>query len=284
MSDHPHVLSTGAVSTRPPLPITPLPTPGPPLSSPASPLSPRPLPGGRREAQARSALRTTLPRAGARAPFREGAGAHAERPLRQARLHHPAGGCGGSFPGLPRGAPEPRPPCGGVGGGSATPSAAGPRAGRLPSPGRRVPGCGVAAASGAGGQAAARGSSLPLRAKMAGDEAGVTLGQPHLSRQDLATLVRAVHGASRGTGGGWRRAGVPRSGGCGRRSRGWGGLAGRCGVGGRRWEAEGIPVSLQAPPRPLGSVRCEGPRKAAVLVGAELQHAGAGGRGRGRWR
>lgn len=48
---------------------------------------------------------------------------------------------------------------------------------------------------GAGGQAAARDSSLPTRAKMAGDEAGVTLGQPHLSRQDLGTLVSAGRGA-----------------------------------------------------------------------------------------
>lgn len=35
---------------------------------------------------------------------------------------------------------------------------------------------------------------------MAGDEAGVTLGQPHLSRQDLATLVRPARGAPRGRG------------------------------------------------------------------------------------
>lgn len=39
------------------------------------------------------------------------------------------------------------------------------------------------------------GSSLPTRGKMAGDEAGVTLGQPHLSRQDLGTLVSAARGA-----------------------------------------------------------------------------------------
>lgn len=32
---------------------------------------------------------------------------------------------------------------------------------------------------------------------MAGDEAGVTLGQPHLSRQDLGTLVSAARGAPR---------------------------------------------------------------------------------------
>lgn len=72
-------------------------------------------------------------------------------------------------------------------------------------PARRVPerapatrsaGAGLrAGGGGAGGQAAARAFSLPLRAKMAGDEAGVTLGQPHLSRQDLATLVRPARGA-----------------------------------------------------------------------------------------
>lgn len=58
----------------------------------------------------------------------------------------------------------------------------------------------AAAPRGAGGQAAARASLLPLRAKMAGDEAGVTLGQPHLSRQDLATLVRPARGTPRGRG------------------------------------------------------------------------------------
>lgn len=52
-----------------------------------------------------------------------------------------------------------------------------------------------AAPRGERGQAAARPAPLPLAAKMAGDEAGVTLGQPHLSRQDLATLVRRVRGA-----------------------------------------------------------------------------------------
>lgn len=33
---------------------------------------------------------------------------------------------------------------------------------------------------------------------MAGDEAGVTLGQPHLSRQDLSTLVRTWPGRDSG--------------------------------------------------------------------------------------
>lgn len=51
----------------------------------------------------------------------------------------------------------------------------------------------------AGGQAAAQDSSLPTWAKMAGDEAGVTLGQPHLSRQDLGTLVSAARGATSGS-------------------------------------------------------------------------------------
>lgn len=42
---------------------------------------------------------------------------------------------------------------------------------------------------------------------MAGDEAGVTLGQPHLSRQDLSTLVRTVVEGLRAKGG-ERRKGV----------------------------------------------------------------------------
>lgn len=59
-----------------------------------------------------------------------------------------------------------------------------------------MPGVAKAAPKRARGQAAARAAPLPLAAKMAGDEAGVTLGQPHLSRQDLATLVRPARGAS----------------------------------------------------------------------------------------
>lgn len=76
---------------------------------------------------------------------------------------------------------------------------------------------------------------------MAGDEAGVTLGQPHLSRQDLGTLVSTARGASRSG------IGLPGLG---------GGAQGAEGAGGPLWAGEwggavrGAPSLLPGPTTP----------------------------------
>lgn len=105
---------------------------------------------------------------------------------------------------------------------------------------------------------------------MAGDEAGVTLGQPHLSRQDLATLVRPAWRAPRGRGQVAADTEEQRM-----RVVEPGGAAEDGGVGGRRrWEAEGIRASFQAPLWPLEPGRSEGAREAAVLWGPSCSSLG----------